>query len=439
MIGARRGVCLPALVALLLFIGHSNVAGYDFGVVVTSETSTGGVAGGTTEIGQTVNTQAWAVVPVSDSGSFSFAGTYRFSSAGSSYVNLDELAFDFAFQAAHLGRARITAGRFTFDDATGLVLSDTADGARIGAELPAFDLSMAVGYTGLTLDQVSGVSVSRSDVFDRSDDSIWAPPRLIADARFSLVQFLDRQRLTFGLTAQVDLRDYDEVARVGDTDPATGGHVNTQYGAVVLSGPIGAGLYYDVFSVLNTGSTLTYLDGRYERSLILAALGGGSVELFIDSGLRPRVAVVALAATGDEDATAVFEGNAGGRSTGFEPISAAALGLIAAPRLQNLLAARIEGSITPFGSASASALKYTSVSLATLLLARPTGGVASLSGVLPSSDARYYGTEASLRLDTRLLSDLGLTVQAGLFFPNPDAFGYGDPRFRAALGAAISL
>lgn len=436
--GLRTTILWGAFCAVLAI---APAAAFDAGVIVTSETTTSGIAGDTAVLGQSVVTQAWTDLVVGENGGLSAQGSFRYAAGTDPYVNLDELALDLSFDVGGAGVTRITAGRFVFDDATGLVFSDPADGLRVGTLFPSLDASLSVGYTGLTLSRVSTVTLSRAD--DLSDDSL-APPRLFLDARATLLEVLGRQNVTFGASGQLDFRPQSEVVEAGDPASAAdtegpGGRVHTAYGTLLASGPIAAGLYYDAFAVLNVGRVLTLVDGAYAESTILAGLFGGSIELFIPATVQPTIALSGLFATGDEDSEFTYEGNTAGRSEGFEPISAPNLGFIASPRIQNLLLGQLDASITPFAGSQSRFLRLLGVTASGTVFGRPTTGVATLSNVEAFAESLYIGSEASLRIDARLVSDFGITLQGGAFFPNPDVFVDDGIRFRGSLGAAFSF
>ena len=431
----------PRYLALfLMLVVAVALPAFDFGAVATSQTETAGSAGGTLELDQSVVTQGWIDAPLGAAANLSAQGSFRYSLGRAPYGNLDELVLDTSVPVGAAAVVRLTSGRFLFEDPTGLVLSDPADGVRVSTILPLVEASASAGYTGLTFDRVSTVAVSRSDVLDRSDDSILAPPRLLLGGRLSFLELIGRQNLTLGVSGQLDFRPEDEVAGPGDLTEQAGGRVDTGYLTAVVSGPVGAGLFYDVFAVMNFGNTLYYDGTRYRETDIRAGLLGGSIELFAPTPVRPTVTVTGLFATGDADATtSAYEGNTDGLSRGFEPISAPSLGLLVAPRIQNLIAGGLDASITPFAEAPSRLLRLVSVTASGLVLARPTTGIASLNGVDPFSEAIYLGTEGSLRIDARLLSDFGIALAGGAFFPNPEAFSDGSLRFEMSLTAAFSL
>jgi hypothetical protein len=350
------------------------------------------------------------------------------------------------------GLLTVSAGRFGFRDATGLVINDPADGARAVWNAPAFDLSLSLGYTGATFAPASGVLVSRADLQDRLnstenffDQYLLAPPRALATSRFTLRdvfgEFWDGQNVTVGLSGQVDMRPLGtpELATAGATERVVGGPVHTGYFSAGLSGPIVPGIYYDVFGIANVGRTLSYINGTYLGSLLFGWLAGASAEFFLDIPVQPTAILTGVIASGDEDKTAFLEGNTEGNATAFTPVSAGSFGSIVNPRLNNIIASRLDLSVKPLGGIGSSFGDNFSVTAGASLFARPTLGPVSLGGLERDSTARYLGTEAGLGVNARVLSDFGLTLSGTMFFPNPVAFQNDVTRYNVSLGFALSL
>ena len=143
-----------------------------------------------------------------------------------------------------------------------------------------------------------------------------------------------------------------------------------------------------------------------------------------------------LYASGDSDYSRAIEGNTSGSGTQFIPLTASSLGTVFSPSLSNLIETELSGSIKPVSSLAL----QTGMKL--LAFFRPTEGPVNVSGIKPGSTSPWLGFEADLFGMYRIMSDLGLSLNAGLFLPgvSPNgAFSTGTSPLWYSIDLALVL
>ena len=160
----------------------------------------------------------------------------------------------------------------------------------------------------------------------------------------------------------------------------------------------------------------------YGYKPILAYIGGAGLRFYRPSFYNTRVAIDVLYASGDNDTETLREGN----TDGDAKRSAA---LVFTPRAQNLMFVQFRHSLKPIDMLQTE-LKMTA-------FFRAIDGAID-AGIDSSSSDPYLGTEVDLALNIRPLSDLGITLSGGLFWPSTLLEDYGDleglVRFEASFG-----
>jgi len=411
-----RTVLLSALSFVLL--AATPIFSLDWGGVIDNSTEL--LVSDKTEFDQQDKLSLWMDAALGERWSFSAQGSYTYELDRPYLFDVDSLQFEGRFPNVEKGPTlfTVTLGRFSFSDFTGLVLDHRADGFALGFNYPNSIFTVALGYTGLLLKPTSTIRVSLTDASEDNDDSVvLAPPRAVGALKAVFPELLGRQDLTLSLLFQQDLHSKDDLVAEGQTTPDynKGGQLNTQYLGFGFSGPLSSSLYYDAFVYGGMGRTLSYIDGAYKYETILAALGGVGVRYYLEQALSSRVGFRFLYASGDEDSDRPYEGNTGGLATAFLPISKPELGLIFQPQLSNLFLAELSYSLKP--------LAWMQVQLKAVPFFRSTPAPIQESGIDPSSDALYLGTEVDGAINIRPFSDLGLGFSAGLFLPNSGTNG----------------
>jgi hypothetical protein len=331
-------------------------------------------------------------------------------------------------------------GRFFMREFSGYVLDHRVDGLRVSLATRWGRLRAGAGYTGLLLKPTSDIELSKLDTADDAKvDVRVAPSRLVEQLEITLAEVLLRQDVVLSAVLQQDLRPKDETRD-------DRGRVDTQYYGLGLAGPVWRNLFHETFGYVGTGSMLSGQAGVFEREPILSWLAGGTLRYLLPTFLQSYIELSGVYASGDADHQTFLEGNAQDRSTVFLPISGQEPGLVFAPVVGNLAYGRIAFSAKPFAatlgeptplslSPSDTGLSSLQVIAETFVFFRPTTGPISEPGLNDASDAAYLGTEVDLRVQARLLSDLGMALSSGVFVPNTgEVSGFEtteDPAFRA--------
>ena len=337
-------------------------------------------------------------------------------------------------------------GRFYQSEFTGKVFAHRADGLFVNLGIPAGNLHLSTGYTGLLLKPVSDLNTTAADIADDDDDDIhFAPKKLVSVLGFDFIDILPGQQLNISGVSVFDLRS-DDLIEDGDTSAGenTGGKLNTFYIGAGLGGGISSSVFYDIYGYMQLGKTLTNDGVEYSYESISAFLGGGSLSWFSKQLLYSKATASFVYASGDDDSSSLYEGNTEDSGTTFIPVSGTSTGFIFAPDLSNIMIAGLEYSIKPFGNE-----KGMISNLQTLLSAnmffRATEGAISEQGIInTASDDKYLGTEIDLGINFRPFSDFGVGLKGGIFMPptgsdsavNEDS---NDPEFGGSVNLSFSF
>jgi len=372
-------------------------------------------------------------------------GSYTYSNERPLLLNLDlaNINGDFLLEKGRPSRLAFTAGRFPLAEFSRKVLDASVDGAWLQWSNALVNTSAAIAFTGLQLGpqlypseriQLAPVSSVSMTWADRQEDSVLAPPRLIEMVDLHFPELFARQDLRVVLLAQQDFRAEDTfIVQEGDTTftSGAGGRLHSAYLGIGIAGPLPVGLYYDLFSYVETGKTLSYISGVYEYAWMLSFLLGGSLRYYREDWLSSRVELRFLFASGDDDYTDQFiEGNTDGLATTFVPISLSNLALEFSPRVGNLAVVEIGYSLKPIDVLQTGITGY--------LFVRPTVG--RISDTRIDGDSLYLGSEIDAIARLRLFSDLGAALSLGLFLPgNALGTAAGEPELRARLEISFSF
>lgn len=332
------------------------------------------------------------------------------------------LAFILPKPTDEIKSMNIELGRLSFKDSTGLVVSHSADGAILGIDYSFLKMSLQAGFTTLILRNANRIALSLYDQTVAADEScILGTSRLLSLAQ---IEFPDvyKQSVVVSYLAQQDMNNEESSSFIPEWSSivetgSKGGKVDTQYITLKVSGPIIGTLFYDVWCTYGSGRTLTYLDDgnagfSYQYVLISSVMSGFSVDYFRPELLSAAFNFRFIYASGDADSERLIEGNTSDKSTQFIPLTASSLGIAFSPKLSNLIVAELAGSVKPLkGEPLQTGLKF-------FAFLRPTSGpVDILSGLDPAGTASWLGFETDIYANYRIRSDLGISVNTGLFFP----------------------
>jgi hypothetical protein len=344
---------------------------------------------------------------------------------------------------------RYSVGRIILSDFTGFILNHKADGLALGIEIPFLSADISAGYTGLVSKGASSIAVSRTDVNDVMDPAVYfAPPRLVETVRIGFPDLLG-QKLTVSGVFQQDMRDtFLDLATAGTTDlissgddvsdPTRGGAVHSEYFGLGMDGTIVSTLTYSLYGYMGLLHDLVWNedDSIYGDALGYSVLAGVRMGYYIESALYSRMGLRFVFASGDADATSVYESNTQD-FTLFTPISRSSLGYVFSPQLSNIVRIEASYSLKPLSSLPGDLGRNLDARLKANVFLRPTPGAVSESGIEADNDELYLGTETDLSVNFRPFSDLGITLWGGLFIPG-SAFGT-DPALQYRAGLDVSL
>ena len=460
------------LVVLILLCAGGMLFSVDFGGLVYNQSTL--TTDDTVDFGQKNVLSAWFNTGTENSVVFSLGGNFTFSYTTEDFVDKDlparysgvwlgldlydfRLTGNFERDADLLPRVfGFELGRYRSSDFTSRVFNHTLDGIRFDFIYPFATVRVDTGVTALVSRQASTVIMSKLDAAEASAGPPatlqlqTGPKRFVGMLQVEFPSLFERHVLDFSLMAQEDLRGIfypDETSpyyplQPGDTnlDDSRGGLVDTQYFMLGMNGPIVKGFYYSAFGVMNTGRTLTYIDGAYQYTPVLAMAAGGSLRYYNESLLFTSAEIQFVYSSGDADSGSYYEGNGGGKSTTFIPVSVLPVGTVLAPKLGNIFYANASYSLKPLSFISATITKTFQTKIDYYALFRSTPTSVAVSGIDSASDALYLGSEIDLALRFRPLSDVGVSFVAGLFFPGANAFltEYEGVWFSGTLTASMS-
>jgi len=142
-----------------------------------------------------------------------------------------------------------------------------------------------------------------------------------------------------------------------------------------------------------------------------------SVDYYIPTMLSSAFNFRFIFASGDDDYKSATEGNTSGNATQFAPLTGTSFGTVFSPKLSNLMVAELGGSVKPFEKERIQA------GMKLLAFFRPSSGPLDVSGLKAGEKAPWLGFETDFFGNYRIKSDLGLSLNTGLFFPGVSPSG----------------
>ena len=364
-----------------------GAADYDYGGSFDSESTYGDRPSTTAdEWEQRLKTALWLAVDFAARVTLDAQVSYLYTLDRPYLIDLDLLRLSGTVPLPAGGAVSYQAGRLVLADATGLILNHLADGLLATAALPALRVTASAGYTGLLLKPEANVNMSAADLADDGDDDvILAPRRLVGGLEVALPEIWGRQTPALFVIAQFDLRE-DEAGRI-----------DTQYSGLRLSGPLAASVYYDGAVVIGTGEGL------------LTALGTAGLRYYNPALRFTRVEVRGLYASGASDSL-----------DPFLPVSAPSLATVFSPTVADLIGAEASYSLKPLAGGGGVRDDF-QLSVRALAL-------------MTAVDAAYAGTVIEAGINFRPFSDLGASLNGGLWLPDG-----GDTEYAVKLQVSVAF
>ncbi|HET7838501.1 MAG TPA: hypothetical protein VFL04_01990, partial [Rectinemataceae bacterium] len=280
----------------------------------------------------------------------------------------------------------LTLGRTTFHDFGSTVLNTTLDGIQYSFGAHGVGYTLAAGSSALVFKSGSTVVISEADLNERTVAEDWsrpstlfAPRRAMAYLEATLTSLIPGQTIQLAEAFQYDLRT-EGVARAGDSHShfTPGGPtapVHMSYTGLGLSGRVAGPLYWDLWSYLGLGLSLTptgpyaqkgtdpstgapipevletwrtsYIVnglGKMDLSLILPGLNDTIVNLGLLVGSWDRDGI-----SPDQNLPTKPQGNSPSLYTGYFGISRTGSALIFNPQPANMAIGQLLYSFKPLG------------------------------------------------------------------------------------------
>ncbi len=351
--------------------------------------------------------------------SLAIDGFYKFSYNSSSSEDTTHV-FDFTTLLASfpVGSMSMQAGRDYMSDYGGDILSHILDGVTLAVPLSSSVLIGRVGYTGLVNEnEVSFLTTSEDD----------------ADVN-RIVEGVDLVKEFEALTLWASLFSYQDITNLNNISVYIGGGLN---------GTIKNDIFYSVRANFQTGQYY-YKDitGEDAGAVIVAGMGVISVNWFLNSdnallsSLSPYLNVDFGMSSGDSSLITTSFGEIQTSTdvedgvTLYSPMASGGPGTIYSINNQNLTYLKILASVSPF--------KDIQTQLGTTVFFRSVAGAISDTDYDPEADGNYLGTEISITGNYRPFSDLGVSLTAGMFFPDGTILDT-DPTGMVAVYLSLSL
>ncbi len=457
------------LYAIFFTSATFTVTSLDFGLTIDNSTSANITQSGNENPSNTFSQQdkvaAWFQTEMGTHFDFSIQGSYTYSIDIPVLLDMDSIVIKGSFpyiqnEQQPSGKTipslfEFQLGRFYISDPTGYVLNHRVDGFGFSFNYPSTIVNVYFGYTGFLLKPTSSILLSKEDINDLSEDSVFlASPRFIGLFNITLLN-LYKQNIAVTTLFQQDLRatintsdflrdlyNSDIILLEGETTQSAihGGLINTQYMGLIFQGPIINTLYYRLAGYLGTGKTLSYIDNVYTYTPILSGLGSLRLRYFLPI-TNSYAEAEYIYATGDSTDTSLIEGNTDATATAFVPISnSTASGVVFSPGLKNVSNLKLKFSIKPLANDKNPLLNSLQIETVGFAFFRNTTGPISEKGVSPTSTGLFLGTEGDIIVNWRPLSDVGLSLTNGLFIPNSEVFGTNrNIEYRGNLNISLSF
>lgn len=407
----------------------------DFGLTLKHDSGLTGGTGSLPDIEQIDMQESallWGHGRVGENLTVQGSGGFLFEFPDRYLLKLESLKAGAIFTPSGLPRSaiQVTAGRLDLSDISGKVWRHKGDGLQLQARFQAVTVTASAVYTGLIPTFMNDVIMSQSDLaaYNHPQAGITGTPGAPRMAEMVTAVFPEiaaGQTLALCLLFQQDLRSDDELV--------TGGQrLHTQYAGLCLSGPLTRQphLFYRAFLVGN--------GGQYGGDTIRGFLGGGDISYYRPDWRRSRFRLSFLYSSGDADHDNYYEGNTGGFSTAFVPISGRAPGIILSPKHANLFYALLGYSLKPFSRYGDSPFTNSMLTFNNITLFRSTAGPISSNNIESAADDLYLGNETNIRFLLRPTSDLGLSLTGALLIPSRLLTVAGPQwEFRAALSFTL--
>ena len=369
------------IIAFIFFICLPGLFAMDFGIIFDSETSDYNEEHNYWEIEYRSTFSPWI--------SFTGEKTDFFLSLGlSSYLyglqqTVPEL-HRMELSAKLSDSIFLKAGRFTWQDVSGMVAKGSYDGADIQFDLQNVCLGASVFYTGFLFKDTANINISPDDpkdyslFFDGNADTYFAPRRLLASVYGDFPGFPNKRgNLSAGLMAQFDFSDAEE-------------KYHTQYLLLRYT------MAYKTFDIFTSGAAgLEHTQENGIKPSFAFSFEGGAL---FSGGLTGRLSLGFRWASGNGDFTAAF----------FSVVNEAQ-GIVLKPNLSGIMAI--------YANYDVRFLRSLSAGLGVRYFLRTD--FTTFTDIYTENDSYALGTEITGSVLFVPFSDFSISLSFGIFVPQP--------------------
>ena len=443
MVGIERfRISSPALIVTAIICAYLLLPGGER-FLSAAETDWGGtlqsyIEGGNEsddQLAAGVSAGLWLESRINTDIQFSLAGGYAFN-----YDKGDIFHYPILNLLALTGKTENSSyrlGRFTMADRNGLLFNALLDGFDSTWTAETDSHRAGFGFTGFVFNRTSRVIMSAVDQksFDNADPLSLAAPRVVFFYEYSRYFQSETESgspldhtMSIGFLGEIDARPEDAVL----ADSVSSSVLHSAFLQLSVRGLLTRTLLYRANIVGQAGSN--QIPGEDRNLLLISGLAEAGITWIPAVTLSPSLSVQILYSTGDKwSQRPDWEGSIYGSGDSlhqYTALTTRTVGYVYAPRIGNLMYARLGGSIRP--------AEIFSMSLDNYLVFRAVDGPVNAVPVQESDgDSLFLGNEVILSTDLRPFSDFGVNVKAGVFIPNGSLLSNGTiVRFGTTLSVS---
>jgi|GEM_PF-2133277 len=423
---------IMVVLLILLSVLSAGAAETDWGGTLQGYVDGSNVPG--RELTAGFNAGIWSETDFSAMARLTFSGGYGFQYDKGNFFHVPTLQL-----LAISGRSSTwsyTAGRFTMSDDQGKLFSALLDGGVFKYSTESSGHSAGFGFTGLAFNRTSRVIMTAVDqrTFDNARSFSLASPRLAAyyELTYNYQSGAETkdpkdQTLSVVLLGEADLRSADAVAADGPSSSL----LHSGYLQVGMNGRISRTFDYRVNGIFQAGAN--YIPNDNRTLLLVGGLMEGSITWSPGGLLAPMLIAEVLYSSGDSwTQRSDWEGTQYGSGSSMNQYTAfttRTVGYVFSSRVGNLDYVRLGASMRP--------VEILSLKLDNYILFRSVDGPVNEMPINASSGSDLYlGDEIVFTADFRPLSDLGLQLNAAVFFANGSII---QDKVQYRLGASLSM
>ncbi len=313
-------------------------------------------------------------------------------------------------------------GRMAVSDSSGLVLSQSLDGARWSRSGDRGTVRAGLFTPGLLRASNSRVRLTSLDATRsaETDEYLLAAPRIIAGLGFAGEGNWDAHLWVSADSRKLFAYDGETVGRAGDREednPGAGGVYSGVHPSVTLRYPLpwGARIESALAGAFGIGSRPPFIDadeGQWQQDITTAV--AGRIALFQGVGLWLITAEIDGAMG---DASNVGDVNTEGLNTQYRSLTPVVRGSVIGLEIPNTYSFRLSGAVSPFSGERLYSARNIRFTLSGGAFFRVTAGSISFSDVDEESLSPYLGSEIGAGMAWQFSPDTSVSLQGNAFIP----------------------